>query len=281
MQSHGPLRLHLPTFDDIRRLLAGLNAVHAAGGRDRAAVLAGRIADLTGAHSAAVFAGDAGRPPARLAVFGADPGRATADAGVPIAVPIDGAAATDVSSRAVPAASPPAPAGGRKRIASAAAVIADAHPADSHSADSHSADSPSGDSHPADAHIGDSHTLHAAVPRAGAPAAVHSVRRGAGRVSVLACWRPTAFGVREQQLLRLLHPAVAWAFTATALRPGLSAVSERVFELMLVGLPEKAIAHRLGRSAHTIHSHVKRVYRHYGVCSRPQLLARVYDPRGQ
>ncbi|HEX8325409.1 MAG TPA: LuxR C-terminal-related transcriptional regulator [Tepidisphaeraceae bacterium] len=110
------------------------------------------------------------------------------------------------------------------------------------------------------------------------PAVLRSVYR-ADRLSVLAAWRQTPFGDRDQHLLGLLHQAVAWAFAPDAQRSGLPAGAEAVLELMLMGLPEKTIARRLGRSAHTVHSHIKRVYRHYRVSSRPELMARYFDKR--
>ncbi len=42
---------------------------------------------------------------------------------------------------------------------------------------------------------------------------------------------------------------------------------------LLVGDSEKQIARHLGVSPHTVHVYVKRLYRHYKVCSRGELLA--------
>ena len=39
------------------------------------------------------------------------------------------------------------------------------------------------------------------------------------------------------------------------------------------GLAEKQIARRLGISQHTVHVYIKRLYAHYDVCSRTELLA--------
>lgn len=57
--------------------------------------------------------------------------------------------------------------------------------------------------------------------------------------------------------------------------PALSPAEERVFELLLCGLAEKLIARRLVLSPHTVHNHVKRIYRAFGVHSRPELLVAV------
>jgi DNA-binding CsgD family transcriptional regulator len=47
-----------------------------------------------------------------------------------------------------------------------------------------------------------------------------------------------------------------------------------VLKLLLFGLPEKAIAEQLQLSRHTVHEHVKGIYRVLAVDSRPQLMAR-------
>jgi DNA-binding NarL/FixJ family response regulator len=46
-----------------------------------------------------------------------------------------------------------------------------------------------------------------------------------------------------------------------------------VLEGLKIGLSEKQIAEVLGISAHSVHVHVRLVYRHFGVCSRGELLA--------
>ena len=43
---------------------------------------------------------------------------------------------------------------------------------------------------------------------------------------------------------------------------------------LLAGDSEKQIALHLGVSPHTVHVYVKRLYRHYDVCSRGELLSR-------
>lgn len=43
--------------------------------------------------------------------------------------------------------------------------------------------------------------------------------------------------------------------------------------LLLQGLSEKEVGTRLGLSPHTVHVHVKRLYRERGVESRPELMA--------
>jgi pSer/pThr/pTyr-binding forkhead associated (FHA) protein len=53
----------------------------------------------------------------------------------------------------------------------------------------------------------------------------------------------------------------------------LTAAEDRVFERLLQGLSEKAIACELGVSRHTVHRHVCRIYKLSNVNSRSELLA--------
>lgn len=46
-----------------------------------------------------------------------------------------------------------------------------------------------------------------------------------------------------------------------------------VLDQLKVGRSEKEIARAIGRSPHTVHSHVKTIYRHFNVRSRSELLA--------
>lgn len=54
---------------------------------------------------------------------------------------------------------------------------------------------------------------------------------------------------------------------------GFSLSQPEVLRLLLQGLPEKRVAAALCLSPHTVHSHVKHIYRLLGVRSRPQLMA--------
>ncbi|WP_197525586.1 helix-turn-helix transcriptional regulator [Pseudobythopirellula maris] len=56
-------------------------------------------------------------------------------------------------------------------------------------------------------------------------------------------------------------------------RFGLSKAQQPVFNLAIEGLTEKQIALRLHRSPHTIHSHLRSIYRNFKVNSRAELLA--------
>ncbi|MBZ0173090.1 MAG: helix-turn-helix transcriptional regulator [Phycisphaerales bacterium] len=89
-----------------------------------------------------------------------------------------------------------------------------------------------------------------------------------------------AFTPRERRLLALLHDPLAvlvGGVLASGKEPGLSGLPPRprqVLDLLLQGLPEQEIADRLGLSKATVHEHGTRVYRHFEVSSRGELLAR-------
>lgn len=51
----------------------------------------------------------------------------------------------------------------------------------------------------------------------------------------------------------------------------------RVLQLLLTGLSEKEVAVQLNISYHTVHNHVKEIYRRMGVNSRPALLAKFVE----
>jgi pSer/pThr/pTyr-binding forkhead associated (FHA) protein len=62
----------------------------------------------------------------------------------------------------------------------------------------------------------------------------------------------------------------AWQEMLTSLSPG----QVQVVTLLLRGLGEKEVAERLCLSRHTVHTHVKQIYRVLDVQSRSQLLAK-------
>jgi DNA-binding CsgD family transcriptional regulator len=61
---------------------------------------------------------------------------------------------------------------------------------------------------------------------------------------------------------------------------GLSDSQRRVLRLLIQGASEKQAAAALGLSPHTIHSHVKGIYRYFNVHSRPELLAMCWTKTG-
>lgn len=71
------------------------------------------------------------------------------------------------------------------------------------------------------------------------------------------------------------------AGTATVYDPQtlecLSDAQCRVFHLLVRGTKEKNIARMLGLSPHTVHNHVRAIFRQFGVHSRAELLARLLD----
>jgi pSer/pThr/pTyr-binding forkhead associated (FHA) protein len=55
----------------------------------------------------------------------------------------------------------------------------------------------------------------------------------------------------------------------------LTVAQRRVFDLLMGGLLEKQVARELGISRHTVHNHIRVIYRAFGVHSRAELLVRV------
>jgi len=54
---------------------------------------------------------------------------------------------------------------------------------------------------------------------------------------------------------------------------GLTPAQQEVLRLALCGLIEATIAERLGRSWHTVHTHVKAIFKRLEIHSRTELLA--------
>jgi DNA-binding NarL/FixJ family response regulator len=90
------------------------------------------------------------------------------------------------------------------------------------------------------------------------------------------------FAPRQEQLLRLFHeelgrligPVLVSAddrFSPTRLPPRV----QEALRCLLEGDGEKQAAARMGLSRATVHQYVKALYRHYGVATRAELLARV------
>jgi pSer/pThr/pTyr-binding forkhead associated (FHA) protein len=53
----------------------------------------------------------------------------------------------------------------------------------------------------------------------------------------------------------------------------LTPAQRRVFDLLLIGLPEQEVADRLKLSPHTVHNHTRAIYVAFGVHSRIELIA--------
>jgi len=105
---------------------------------------------------------------------------------------------------------------------------------------------------------------------------------GGRRQNAVIVFRPPGGGVfrrRERRLVGLLHEELARHFgaaLATLDDPNPSDLTPRLRETLrclLEGDGEKQVAARLGVSTLTVHDYVKALYRHFGVASRPELLA--------
>lgn len=91
------------------------------------------------------------------------------------------------------------------------------------------------------------------------------------------------FSVRDQMLVFALNAELGWFYDSIAatdrrlapetppLRPRLV----RALEHLLAGQSEKEVARTIGVTRETVHQYVKEIYKHYGVRSRAELLARV------
>jgi hypothetical protein len=88
------------------------------------------------------------------------------------------------------------------------------------------------------------------------------------------------FNHREREMLALVHGEIRrhlGSRLATFDTPGVTDLPPRlrlVLRNFLEGDGEKQIAIRLGLSSHTVHEHAKRLYRHFRVASRAELLSR-------
>jgi DNA-binding CsgD family transcriptional regulator len=86
-------------------------------------------------------------------------------------------------------------------------------------------------------------------------------------------------GRHEMRMVYLLHREIAPLIgraLAGSWEPGLDALSRRMrqtLDALLEGDSEKQVALRLGISCETVHVYVKKLYQHFGVASRPELMA--------
>lgn len=113
---------------------------------------------------------------------------------------------------------------------------------------------------------------------------IFSIRRLERTGTVSSIWVHRAVGdpsftPRERRLLSLLHDHLAGLVggpLASAAEPGLGDLPPRprqVLDLLLAGITEQEAADELGLSKPTVHEHARRVYGHFGVSSRAELLA--------
>jgi hypothetical protein len=85
------------------------------------------------------------------------------------------------------------------------------------------------------------------------------------------------FNRAERRFMHALHEVFCPRLIdlrARTLRQDLPQALQGTFSLILAGKSEKEIARQTHRSPNTVHDHVKRIYAHFGVSSRGQLLSR-------
>ena len=94
------------------------------------------------------------------------------------------------------------------------------------------------------------------------------------------------FTPRHREIVHLVHgelgPMYARELRAMHALPdgrGLTPRLQQTLDLLLAGESEKTVAKRLSLSPHTVHVHVRSLYRRYQVNSRPKLLSRVLSVR--
>lgn len=89
----------------------------------------------------------------------------------------------------------------------------------------------------------------------------------------------SAFGTHDEMILQLAHLEMSWVYDCDLLlaRHGAADLSPRqrqTLDHLLAGHSEKQIAARMRLSHNTVHHHIKALYRHFGVSSRSELLAK-------
>lgn len=107
---------------------------------------------------------------------------------------------------------------------------------------------------------------------------------GTRLVTAMGMYRATGerrrFTDRERSLMRMFHSQAQWLYecdTTGSVSPVMVVLSPRqkqTLRLLLGGDAEKQIAGKLSLSRHTVHEHVKAIYRSLGVSSRGELLAK-------
>ena len=111
------------------------------------------------------------------------------------------------------------------------------------------------------------------------------------RVAQLTLYRNAAepFTPADARWLAVIHAGCVFVYaergaevavTATQIAQ-LSPRDRETLALLLTGSSEKEVAARVGRSQHTVHTRVKRIYREFGVSSRGELLARCLTTNGR
>jgi DNA-binding CsgD family transcriptional regulator len=89
-------------------------------------------------------------------------------------------------------------------------------------------------------------------------------------------WGDTPFTERERAIVDLVHRSQCLYkrnFTPDENSDAISPRQREVLAVLQAGRSEKEAAIELGLSRHTVHTHVKSIYRRYAVCSRAELLS--------
>ncbi len=116
---------------------------------------------------------------------------------------------------------------------------------------------------------------------------MHPIGKDAGVVGI-GLFRPVGavpFGEVDLRVAAQLNESLAWFFRLITVPTRSGPPSEdllpmrlkRTLEHLLAGQSEKQVARAMGISHNSVHQYVKQVYRHFGVTSRPELLARLLE----
>ena len=81
--------------------------------------------------------------------------------------------------------------------------------------------------------------------------------------------------LRFGSVLCLLAPVAMLPAPTHGSGDGLTPAQHEVLHLVLQGLDEPSIAQRLDRSGHTVHTHIKALFKRFDVHSRAELLAKL------
>jgi DNA-binding CsgD family transcriptional regulator len=93
--------------------------------------------------------------------------------------------------------------------------------------------------------------------------------------------RAQPFNEREVALLQAVHRSELITFISPMRMPSAPDLTKRMRQIvsrLMEGDSEKQIAHHLSLSRHTVHQHIKNLYRRYDVNSRGELLGLAVDP---
>jgi len=93
-------------------------------------------------------------------------------------------------------------------------------------------------------------------------------------ISIMRAWGQTPFAPRERWMVHLLHRELSklWRQVNAAPLSTLPTRLQQTLDLMFSGYSEKDMAQALCLSVHTIHDFTRRLYRHFDVTGRGQLL---------